>query len=171
MRLLDRLIAKGRIGRTRSFVVALVVAMFTLPTLTALAFYSATGSGIASNVQAGSPSSVIALSVSGAYTYSGPSTTNLQPGGTVGFTVQAACTAGCPAVLTTINLASWTSDKAGCDAATLPGSFTMPQILYNGNVTNATPISVGTAVITWVNLGVSQNVCSGAKFAFTLVTP
>jgi hypothetical protein len=158
-------------GRTRTFVAALALAAVVLPVATALAYFSATGGGTISNVQAGSPSSVIALTTTGPFTYSGPSTVNLQPGGTVGFTVQAACTAGCPAVLTTINLASWTSDKAGCDTATLPGSFTMPQVLYNGNVANATPINVGTAVITWVNLGVSQNACAGAKFAFALVTP
>jgi hypothetical protein len=171
MRLLNRLIKAGRIGRTRSFVAAVGMAIVALPVATALAYFSATGAGTISNVQAGSPSSVIALTMAGSFTYSGPSTINLQPGGTVGFQVQAACTAGCPAVLTTINLASWTSDKAGCDAATLPGSFTMPQILYNGNVANATPINVGTAVVTWVNLGVSQNACAGAKFAFNLVTP
>jgi hypothetical protein len=171
MHLLQRVVRAGRIGRTRSFVAAIGLAVVALPIATAIAYFSATGSGIASNVQAGSPSSVIALTVSGTYTYSGPSTTNLQPGGTVGFIVQGACTAGCPAVVTTINLGTWTSDKTGCDIATFPGSFTMPQILFNGNVNNATPITVGTAVITWVNLGVSQNVCSGAKFAFTLTTP
>jgi len=94
-----------------------------------------------------------------------------MPGGTVGFQLQAACTSGCPAVLSTINLGSWTSDKAGCDSVTLPASFTMPTITYNGNIANATPVPVGTPVITWVNLGVSQNACANAKFAFVLVTP
>lgn len=171
MHRVHRIIEAGRIGRTRSFVAAIGLAVLVLPVVTALAFFAATGTGQVPNVQAGSPSSTVALSQITALTYAGPSTTNLQPGGTVSFTVGANCTAGCPAYVSTVNLGSWTSDTTGCDATDMPGSFTMPTITANLSNVPTTTTTIGTAVITWVNLGISQNVCSGAKFTFVLTTP
>ena len=159
-----------RKGRMRPFVLSLVVALLVLPTETAIAFFSATGSGTVSGVQAGSASSTVALSTVGGFTYSGPSTTNLMPGGTVSFTVQATCTASCPATVSTVNLQSWSSNKTGCDSTTLPNSFTMPAITANLSV-NTSATTVGTATITWVNLAVNQNACSNASFTFVLTTP
>jgi hypothetical protein len=170
MRLIRRALATGRIGRKRSFVAALGMAVAVLPVATALAFFAASGSGTISNVQAGSPSSTVAIAINGALTYAGPSTTNLMPGGTVSFGTSLTCTAGCPAQVTTLNLSSWTSDKVGCDTATFPASFTMPAVNVNASVP-ATGVSGGTATITWANLAVNQNACAGAKFAFNLVTP
>jgi len=171
MQRIRRVIEAGRIGRTRWFVVALVVALTLLPAVEAFAFFAASGSGTVPNVQAGSPNSTVAIAPNGGYTYAGPSTTNLMPGGTVSFNAVIICTAGCPANVTTVNLSSWTSDKAGCDTATFPGSFTMPTVNVNNSNVTASGVSAGTVTITWVNLAVSQNVCSGAKFAFVLVIP
>jgi hypothetical protein len=169
MRLVQRVLTAGRIGRRRSFVSALVVAMLLLPVATAAAFFAATGTGTITNVQAGSANSTVSI-LGSSYVYAGPSTTNLMPGGTVTIAISVSCLTGCPASVGSINLGSWTSDKAGCDIATLPGSFTMPADVVNASFTAAGG-SGGSAVITWVNLGVSQNACAGAKFAFTLVTP
>ena len=104
--LVHRVIEAGRIGRKRSFVVALGMAVLLLPTAEALAFFAASGSGQISNVQAGSPSSTVTIAANGAFTYAGPSTTNLMPGGTVSFSTLISCTAGCPANVTTVNLGS-----------------------------------------------------------------
>jgi hypothetical protein len=166
-----RVLKAGRIGRTRSFVAALGMAALVLPVVTALAFFAATGSGTIANVQAGTPNSVVSITADGAYTYAGPSTTNLMPGGTVSFPLRVACTAGCPAQVTTINLQSWTSNTAGCDSATFPNSFSMPTITINTSVDAVGSGGWGPAVITWANLAVTQNPCAGALFAFVLVTP
>ncbi|MEO8744953.1 MAG: hypothetical protein ABI334_00495 [Candidatus Dormiibacterota bacterium] len=169
--ILSRVVARGHIGRKRSFGIAVAIAMFVLPVATALAFYSATGSGTVVTNAAASPSSVVTIAANGGLTYAGPSSTNLAPGGTVSFSTLITCTAGCPADVTTINLTSWISNKSGCDMATLPGSFTMPTINVNNPNVTAGGVSGGIATITWVNLGVPQNACSGALFTFTLSTP
>ena len=160
-----------RAGRFKhSFAIAVVVALFALPVTEALAYYAATGTGIISNAQAGTATSTITIAQNGAFTYAGPSTTNLMPGGTVSFSLLLTCTAGCPTQVTTINLSTWTSDKVGCDVATLPGSFTMPAVNVNASVNTGGSVA-GPATITWVNLASNQSACSGAKFAFTLVSP
>ena len=169
MRLVQRVVSAGHIKH--SFAIAVVLALVALPVMEAAAFYAASGSGQIANVQAGSPNSTVTIAANGAFTYAGPSTTNLMPGGTVSFATLISCTAGCPANVTTVNLGSWTSDKAGCDAVTFPGSFTMPTLNVNNANVGAGGVSGGTATVTWVNLAVSQNACSGAKFTFTLVTP
>ena len=174
MRLIRRALAKGRIGRTRSFVAALGLAVAVLPVATAVAYFMATGTGTGtiSNVQAGSaPVSVIAIAADGAYTYAGPSTTDLQPGGTVSFPLRFTCTTNCPGTLSTVNLSSWSSDKVGCDEAAFPGSFSMTTLTVNSSITAAGSGGWGPAVITWANLAVNQNSCAGAHFTYTLVTP
>jgi hypothetical protein len=45
-------------------------------------------------------SHVITIAQNGAFTYAGPSTTNLMPGGTVSFSLLLTCTAGCPTQVT-----------------------------------------------------------------------
>ena len=168
---MNRIITAGRIDRTRSFAAALVVALLILPVAEALAYFAATGTGQATNVQAGAPNSVVSIAPDSAYSYSGPSTTNLMPGGTVSFNLRLACTAGCPAQVTTITLSSWSSDKPGCDEASMPGSFTMPQILLNTSISAAGSGGWGPAQITWNNLAQTQNPCANANFTFTLTTP
>src|SRR6266851_4965513 len=95
-RVFTRVVKAGRIGRKRSFVAALGLAMLVLPVSTALAFFAATGSGQISNVQAGTAASTITITPNGALTYAGPSTTNLMPGGTVSTSLLLTCTTGCP---------------------------------------------------------------------------
>ena len=126
MQLVHRVIQFGRIGRTRSFVTALVVALLLLPTSIALAYFAATGSGTVTGVTAGTASSVvvIARNTGNPITYAGPSTTSLMPGGTVSFSIQFTCSAGCPAQVSTVSLQSWSSDKVGCTEAAMPNSFT-----------------------------------------------
>lgn len=165
-----------RKGRVRPFALSLVVALVVLPVATALAFFAATGTGTAPGVQAGTaPQAVFATENASSYTYAGPSTTSLMPGGTVSFPVGVSCApspAACPVYVSTINLGGWTSNKTGCDSTSMPGSFTMPTITYNANVTAANSFAnVGTAVITWVNLATDQGACAGAAFTFTITTP
>lgn len=166
----SQVVQRGRIGRKRSFAIAVAVALMALPVTEALAFFAATGSGQITNVQAGTATSTITIAQNGALTYAGPSTTNLMPGGTVSFSLLLTCTAGCPTQVTTIHLSTWTSDKTGCDIATLPGSFTMPTLNVNASV-NTGGAPAGPVTITWVNLAQDQSACSGAHFTFTLVTP
>jgi hypothetical protein len=170
-RLLTRAIHAGRIRH--SFAIALVVALALMPAGEALAYFiaTATGTGQVTNVQAGAPpTAVVTIAPDGAYTYAGPSTSNLMPGGTVSFAVRVACVSGCPALVTTISLADWSSDKAGCDPASMPSSFTMPALNLNTSI-GATSGGWGPAVITWTDLSTNQNACAGANFTFTLVTP
>ena len=167
-RVFARVVRAGRIKH--SFAIAVVVALFALPVTEALAFYSASGTGTTDAI-AGSPNATVTITTGTARTYAGPSTTNLMPGGTVTFGTNIACTANCPAFVGSINLGSWTSDKAGCDTATLPGSFTMPAIVVNASFTAAGGAGPN-GTITWVNLAtLSQNACAGAHFTFNLVTP
>ncbi len=168
-----RFVVGGRIGRVRSFVIALAVAALFLPVAEGAAYFfaTATGTGVISNVQAGAaPASTVSIGVNGPFTYGGPSTANLMPSGTASFQTMLTCLTGCPAQVSTVSLSSWTSDKTGCDAVTLPGSFSMPVLVDNLSVSTS-GVAGGLATITWANLAVNQSACSGAKFAFTLVTP
>jgi hypothetical protein len=169
-----RLIQAGHLGRTRSFVLSLAIALLLMPVSEGLAYFIATasGTGHATNVQAGAPpNGVVSITPDGAYSYAGPSTSNLMPGGTVSFAVRVACVSGCPALVTTISLADWSSDKTGCDPASMPGSFSMPALTLNTSIDATGSGGWGPAVITWTNLSTNQNACAGAKFDFTLTTP
>ncbi len=161
-----------RRGDPRTFALAVVVALLLMPPAEALAYFAATGSGTISGAKAGTPSGTVAINSDGIFTYSGPSTTALLPGGVVAFKVFALCQTTCPATVGSINLTAWTSDKPGCDTATMPNSFSMPAIVVNAAIPGPPQTQVGTANITWANLsGVNQNACSGATFTFTLSTP
>jgi hypothetical protein len=146
-----------------------------MPVATALAFFSATGTGTISNAQAGTSASTVSITQQPGFTYAGPSTTTLVPGGTVTFTQVTACTAGPPCVVPSLGLASWTSNKAGCDSTTMPGSFT----ITNQNWTVNLPVTLATVgasdsdivTITWNNLAISQTACAGGLFAFVLAVP
>jgi hypothetical protein len=93
-----------RAGRVKhSFAIAIVMALFALPVVTALAYFSATGTGTISNVQAGTSASTVAIAQNGAFIYAGPSTTNLVPGGTVTFPSTITCTAVPPCVAPTVD--------------------------------------------------------------------
>jgi hypothetical protein len=168
--IVNRIVRAGRIKH--AFAASTAIAAFVIPTVTALAFFAATGTGTIPTVLGGSPSSVVTIASDGTpYVYAGPSTTTLMPGGTVSIGLRLVCTAGCPAQVTTVNLSSWVSDKAGCDAATFPGSFTMPALPINSSIALAGSSGWGPAIVTYVNLAANQNVCAGAHFTFTLVTP
>ncbi|HEV2033387.1 MAG TPA: hypothetical protein VGU71_04190 [Candidatus Dormibacteraeota bacterium] len=154
----------------RTFVVAIVVALLLMPVAEALAFFSATGSGtIAGAAVASAPTVSITLGGGTAFTYAGGSTTNLVPGGTVTFPVRVSCTANCPAQVSTIRLSSVTSDKAGCDSTTLPGSWTAPNLNVNQSITTTT--DVGSMTVTFVNTASDQTACAGATLTFHLSTP
>jgi len=60
--------------------------------------------------------------------------------------------------------------KTAFTEAAMPGSFTMPTLTYNASVNTGGAVA-GPVTITWVNLASDQSACSGAKFAFTLVSP
>ena len=161
-----------RKGQWRPFITALVVALLLLPPIEALAFFAATGTGTITPVQGATNTSTVTLSLNGAVTY--PSgQTNFGPGQQVTIPVQALCTAGCPAFVSTVNLGGWSSNKTGCDSTTLAGQFTAPTLNANvGNIGTGSPVGLGNVVVSYVNLaGVNQNACSGATFTFTLSTP
>lgn len=122
-RVLARVVRAGRFKH--SFAVAVVAALMVMPVTEALAYFSATGTGTISNVQAGTSASTVTIAQNGAFVYAGPSTTNLVPGGTVAFPSIITCTAVPPCVVPSVSLQSWTSNQAGCTTALMPGSFTI----------------------------------------------
>lgn len=155
----------------RSFVAAVIVALFALPTVEALAFFSSTGTGSTTATAASASTVSIAVDSSNPNpVYAGPSTTALAPGGTVTQALKATCLTGCPAHVSTVNLASWSSNKTGCDSTTLPGSFTMPALTFNGNVASS-GTSLGSVVISFVNTASDQTACAGATLTFNFTTP
>ncbi len=164
-----------RAGRFKhSFAINVVLALFTLPVATALAYFGATGTGTISNVAAGTSSSTVSIAFSGSsFTYAGPSTTALVPGGTVSFPVQITCTAGAPCTVPSVSLLSWTSSKTGCDSTTMPNSFTIQSQTASFPITIATVGAAGADSLTilWNNLATSQTACAGGTFAFVLNVP
>lgn len=169
MRLIRRVVQAGRIGRTRSFVVGLGAAMLLLPVTTAVAYFSATatGSGTITGVTAGTPSASTVSITTSNVVYSGGAS-NLVPGGAFSFDTRIQCETGCPASVTTVSLASWSSVKPSCDEASLPSSFTMTPIAVNQSLMNAVTLPGSVA---WNNLAINQGACSQAHFTFNLVTP
>jgi hypothetical protein len=157
---------------TRSFVAAVIVALVAMPVAEALAYFSSTGTGSTTATAAQASTVSIAASAGNPNpTYGGPSTTAVAPGGTVTQALMATCLTTCPAYVSTISLAGWSSNKTGCDSTSLPGSFTMPPLAFNGNViSGGTP--VGSVVITFVNLpNTDQTACAGATLTFNFTTP
>lgn len=173
----SRLVQAGRIGRKRSFAIALVVGLLALPVTEALAYYGATGTGTISQVGAGASASTVTIAQVTSFqtVYTGPSTTNLQPGGTatvdMGFTCATACT------ISSISLQSWSADAthatAGCTSALMPGSFSITKntqtfpwsLVANTQTTDQ-------ITLTWANLPtIDQTPCAGASFTFDISTP
>jgi hypothetical protein len=161
----NRLLSVLKFGRVRhAFAVMVPVGVVIMAATTALAYYGATGTGTITGVSgATSTTSTVTMNqvVSPAV---------IAPGGSYALNVTGVCTAGCPAFVSTINLSTWSSDKAGCSEAAMPGSFTMPTILANQSVTTTAGL-IGSGTITWNNLSVDQSPCKGANFTFTIVTP
>lgn len=175
-RLRDWIDSVRRRGRTRySFAVAVVLALSLMPVGEALAFYIGTtsGSGNIGTVTAGAaPASTVSITAYQDPTCGGCvfSPQSITPGQTTTFKVQLACTANCPAAVTTLSLSGWSSDVTGCDATSMPGSFTMPQFAVNSSISSST--IEGPLTVTWVNLpSIDQTPCVGAHFTFTIVTP
>jgi hypothetical protein len=173
MRLVQRFVQAGRIGRTRSFVVALVVAAMVLPPATALAYFSSTGSGTFANVQAvaTSPSTVsIVQTPAIAYVYkdsTGATVTSLMLGGQVLISMDVTCLTGAPCQVNALVLQSWTSDKAGCDSTTLPTSFSIGSPSAFSIATVGAKFTSNVA-LNWLNLATNQTACLGAKFSFVV---
>jgi hypothetical protein len=132
---------------------------------TAAAFYGATGTGNITGVTASSAgTSTVDLSQQ-------LSPVTISPGDNFTVGVSGRCLTGCPAFVTTIRLGSWSSDKAGCTEAAMPGSFSMPTLTANQSVTTTAAGLGVTGTITWANLAIDQSACKGAAFTFQLVTP
>ena len=164
--------ALSRRLQVRPFVLAVVGALLLLPPIEALAFFAATGTGQVTGIQIATASSTVSLAeVGGASGLTYSNGTNLAPGSNVSFTVSATCLTSCPTTVSTVSLQSVSSTKVGCDSTSLPTSFTMPQVTFNGTV-NTTAVNVGTATLTFVNLpSTNQDACSGASLTLTLSTP
>ena len=130
----------------------------------AFAYFTSTGSGTGT----GTVGSSQALTINQAsITYNGPgSTTALTPGdtATVSFTVD---NPGGNEYVQNISLASWTSDKTGCDSTTDPTWITMPAVTVNHDFGHGNTQAVtGNGTITFNDLSVSQNACQGATLTF-----
>ena len=169
-------VQRGRIGRKKSFVLALALALFVLPVATALAYYGATGSGTVGGNVAGTSASVVTLQPNTpSRVYAGPSTTDLMPGGTVAFQLAITCTAGSPCTVPSITLQSWSSTKpAPCDPTDMPNSFVIQSqsATFPITVTAPTVDTSDTVTILWNNLAtVNQTPCAGGTFTFTLNVP
>src|SRR5579859_7255878 len=105
-----------RLNRKVPFVGAAVVGSLVIASVTALAFYSATGSGTITGIAAGTTTATLSVNQNSSATYSGPSTTSLVPGGTVTIPLIITCTANPPCTWSSMSLASWSSTKpAPCD--------------------------------------------------------
>lgn len=186
---LTQVVQRGRIGRKRSFVLALGLALFVLPVATALAYFNAVGTGTFSGVTAttSSPSTVsVTQTASSPYVYcaagypnpalcspAAGAPTTLPLGGVVIIPVDITCTAGAPCQWQSLTLQSWTSNKTGCDATTLPGSFSIQAntstSLLSGSLATVGAKVSGSVVIQWNNLSsLSQDACIGATFSYTL---
>jgi hypothetical protein len=153
-------------GRIRhAFAVMVAVGLFVVPTVTALAYYSSTGTGNVTGVSATTTTtSTVNLD------QAAPPTT-LAPGGSTTLGLAAKCLTGCPAFVSTVNLSTWSSDKTGCTPAAMPGSFTMPTLVVNQSIPT-TATGIGNATITWNNLvAIDQSPCQGGHFTFVVVTP
>jgi hypothetical protein len=70
--------------------------------------------------------------------------------------------------LGTISLASWASNKTGCDSVDDPGWITMtPDVVNTDYAPGTAQVVSGSSVITFNDLAVPQNVCAGASLTFT----
>lgn len=173
MRLIRRALATGRIGRKRSFAVALVLAAAVLPVATALAYFSSTGTGTFANVQAvaTSPSTVsIVQTPAIAYVYkdsTGTVVAALGLGGQALVSMDVTCLTGAPCQVNALVIQSWTSDKAGCDSTTLPGNFSIGSPAAFSIPTVGAKVT-NTVAFNWLSLPVNQNACLGAKFSFVV---
>jgi hypothetical protein len=134
----------------------------------AFAFFTTTGGGTGTGA-VGNPSALVIHQNSITYSNATPPGEDaLVPGtsATVTFTVDNNATSN--QQLGTISLASWTSDKAGCDSVTDPGWITMTNDVVSHDYAPGTGQAVsGNSVITFNNLEVPQNVCAGAALTFT----
>jgi hypothetical protein len=129
------------------------------------AYFTTTGSG--SGTGAAGTSSNLTIHQD-TITYSNAPANNLVPGtsATVSFKVDNGSSGH--QQLGTIKLASWGSDKTGCDSAAASGWITMPDVPVNvdyapGAGQTVTP----TGTITFNNLPAVQDACKGAALTFT----
>jgi hypothetical protein len=165
-----------KLSRRRTFAVAVVAALFVVPVASTFAYFLASGSGTVSGAQITSTSpATVAItptySDSNEFSYAPAGATALSPGGTVSMPLYATCTAACPASVSSIRLASVTSDKAGCNSASLPGSFTGGPLVVNQTITT-TPTPIGNFVAAFnSDPDRDQSVCLGATLTFNLTTP
>ncbi len=173
-RVVARVVKAGRVKH--SFAVAVVLALVALPLTEALAYFGATGSGTISNVSAGTANATVSFATQGVstYVYGGGSSTNLVPGGTVQVPLTITCTANPPCVVSSLSLATWSSNKTGCDPASLPNSFSITANTATFPISIAALNGTGadSPTITWANLPTTnQGACAGATFTFNIATP
>jgi hypothetical protein len=131
----------------------------------AFAYFSSTGSGTGSGL-VGSTEAVTVNQTGIVYNGPGDAGTDLLPGATA--TVSFSITnGGGNQYVNAIHLASWTSDKAGCDSTDDPGWITMPDVSVAADEPNGTTAVANQGTITFNDLGVNQDVCQGASLTFS----
>jgi hypothetical protein len=160
----------------RTFALAVALGLVVLPVSAALAYFLASGTGSVSGATVTSTSpATVSLSQQYAdpaseFVYEGPSTTALSPGGTVRFGLNATCLTSCPASVGSVRLVSVTSDKAGCNSTSLPGTFTSAGLVVNMTVGATTYIGQMTVSMN-SDPDRDQSACLGATLVFNLATP
>jgi hypothetical protein len=136
----------------------------------AFAYYTSSGSGTGT-ASTGSTSNVTVVQDS--IVYNGPSDgapTSLKPGDTA--TVAFGITnPGGNQYVTSVNLASWTSNSPStCDSSLTgqSGWFTMPSVPVGADFAHGTDTTTGkTGVITFNDVSASQDACAGKTITFT----
>jgi hypothetical protein len=132
----------------------------------AFAYFTTSGSGTGTGT-VGNASGLVLHQASITYSNAG-SDNALLPGtsATVTFTVDNNSSGN--QQLGTVSLASWTSNKTGCDSVTDPGWITMTPDVVNTDYNPGSGQTVsGSSVITFNDEAVAQNVCAGAALTFT----
>jgi hypothetical protein len=131
----------------------------------AFAYFTTTGSGTGTGV-VGTSSNLNINQAS--ITYSNGA--NLVPSSSAVVTFTVDNSASSAQYLASISLASWTSNKTGCDSTDDPGWITMPTVTVGQDFTAATSGQAVTnsGTITFNDLStVDQDACKGASLTFT----
>lgn len=156
----------GFISRKKAAVMAGVAAVAG-GGIVAVAYFTTTGSGSGSG-SVGTSSAMTVHQATITYSNPAPADNALMPGtsATVTFTVDNPSSG--QQYVNAISLASWTSNKTGCDSVTHSTWITMPDVSVAhdyapSNGQTVTP----TGTITFNDLAVDQSVCKGATLTFS----
>ena len=75
-----------------------------------------------------------------------------------------------PVSVNALSLASWTSDKAGCNSAAFPALFVVTPVPINTTIAAGATITTPTITVAMVDDGLNDTVCAGATPTFVFAT-